>query len=110
MAPGEGLARHFHSGARLPGCDDVEPPPGVSPFRPERHHRTGDLAGKVRRIVLEIDGSVGPVILASRMDRSRIFEAAQIFGIRFRRDRLRNQAGETASQEELGAVANECFR
>src|SRR2546426_9521975 len=30
MSPGESLAGHFHGGARLPGGDDVEHPPGVS--------------------------------------------------------------------------------
>ena len=66
MSPGEGLAGHFHGGARLPGGDDVEHPPGVSALRPERQHRTGDLAGTVRRVVLEIDGSTGTVIRRSR--------------------------------------------
>ena len=35
MSPGKGLAGHFHRGARLPGGDDVEHPPGVSAVRPE---------------------------------------------------------------------------
>ena len=60
--------------------------------------------------MLEIDGSAGAVILTSGVDSARIFEAAQIFSIGFRRDGLRNQSAEAAGQEELGAVANERFR
>src|SRR5437667_71199 len=77
---------------------------------PQRQHRTSNLAGAVRCIVLEIDGSAGAVIFTARVDGARIFEAAQVFSISLRRDGLRNQSGEAAAQEELSAVANERFR
>src|SRR5215831_17355556 len=97
MPPGEGLASNFHNGARLPGGDDVEHPAGVSVLRPKRQHRTGNLAVKVRRVLLEIDRSPSAVILTSRVDGGRIFETAQIFGIGFRRDGLWNQSGKPAA-------------
>src|SRR5207247_1409331 len=95
---GKSLAGHFHGGALLPGRDDVEHAAGISAFGPQHAHWTGDLAGTICSVVLEIDGSAGAVILASRVDGGGIFEAAQIFSIRFRRDGLRNQSGETAAQ------------
>src|SRR5439155_27388631 len=107
MSPGQGLAGHFHGGARLPGGDDVEHPRGVSALGPQRQHRTSNLAGAVRCIVLEIDGSAGAVIFTARVDGARIFEAAQVFSISLRWYGLRNQCGEAAAQEDLSAVANE---
>src|SRR2546426_3843209 len=68
MPTGECLAGHFHGGARLPGRDDVEHPRGVSALGPQRQHRTSDLAGAVRCIVLEIDGSAGAVIFTGSVD------------------------------------------
>src|SRR4051812_14142634 len=78
---------------------------------PEGEDRAADADAVVCRVVLEVDGGCGPVVLAHRMQSGGVREAAQVLG----EGRLGYGGGDIAAerpvaQEELGVPGEQCLR